>query len=139
MSMPPTTHARVEVDSQVELADSATETWARLGRSRPTPIDDRRGEVEPQRRLGVNPLMGPPDSVSHVSIMGPNRALHSNLLGGPDTIPSVSVMGTHVVGSSFDLLGGSDPGSVDHLFTRSGAASKDEEHGLGDRARPTAR
>jgi hypothetical protein len=49
MSMPPT-HPRVEFDSQVELADSATETWARLGRSRrPTLVNDRRGEVEPQR------------------------------------------------------------------------------------------
>jgi hypothetical protein len=26
-------------------------------------------------------------------------------------------MGTPVVGSRFDLLGGSDPGSVDHMFT----------------------
>jgi hypothetical protein len=116
MSMPPT-HPRVEFDAQVELADSATETWPRPGRSRPTLINDRHGEVEPQRCLSVNPLMGPPDPVSDVSIMGPNRALYPDLLGGRDTILSVSVMGTPVVGSRFDLLGGSDPGSVDHLFT----------------------
>ena len=49
----------------VELGDTATETWLRPGRSRPTLINDRRSEVEPQRRLGLNPLMGPPDRVCH--------------------------------------------------------------------------
>jgi hypothetical protein len=59
--------------------------------------------------------MGPPDPVSDVSITSPKRTLHPDLLGGPDTSPSVSVMGTPVVGSRFDLLGGSDPDSADHL------------------------
>jgi hypothetical protein len=51
-----------------------------------------RREAELERPLHVSPLMGPADPVSEAR-------------------------GAPVVGSRFDLLAGSDPGTADHLFT----------------------